>query len=414
MTEFLTLHSLEDSLHIFLDAIPATSVTPPVSKDSMLASGFVAAEEIFSREDSPSFARSTVDGYAVRATDTFGASETLPAYLKVIGEVLMGASSTYKVNEQDAVLIHTGGMLPQAANAVVMLENIHLVGSKQLEVLRSVSVGENTIRRGEDVKAGELIVPKGKRLRPVEIGGLLSQGITKVKVHRQPIVGIISSGDELIVPGEKPAPGQIRDINSYILAALAARHHAEIKQFGIIPDNRRMMAEILSKAFSECDTVIVTAGSSISSRDLTATMINELGRPGVLVHGINIKPGKPTILAVCEGKPVIGLPGNPISAFVIANLIVLPLLEKLSGNLEVERKPSLRAMVNRNIPSQSGRLDLVPVILKEQKGKLIAEPIFFKSNLIFNLVKAAGLLCVPEDSTGLEAGEYVEVIPIHE
>jgi molybdopterin molybdotransferase len=414
MTEFLTLQSLEDSLRIFMGAIPVSSVTPSVSRDSEHACGYVSAEDVFAGEDSPSFARSTVDGYAVRAKETFGASETLPAYLRVVGEVLMGTPSTLKIKDQDAVLIHTGGMVPLGADAVVMLEDSRLVGSEQLEVFKAVSVEENMIRQGEDVKIGELIIPDGRRLRPIEIGGLLSQGITTINVHRQPIVGIISSGDELVIPSETPAPGQVRDINSYTLAALVSRHHAEVRQFGLIPDNRRVLARVLNKAFSESDTVIVTAGSSISSRDMTAALINELGRPGVLVHGMNIKPGKPTILAVCEGKPVIGLPGNPISAFVIANLIVLPLLEKLSGNLSIGRKPSLSAVIKTNIPSQSGRLDIIPVILEERKDELVAEPIFFKSNLIFNLVKATGLIHIPENSTGLEAGEHVEVFPLQE
>jgi molybdopterin molybdotransferase len=302
-------------------------------------------------------------------------------------------------------------MLPKGADAVVMLENARLAHALEIEIYKAVSSEENTIRQGEDLKTGDLILKEGRQIRPVEVGGLLSQGITKVKVYRQPLVGIISSGDELVPPGESIKPGQIRDINSCILAGLVEQHFANHRFYGIAPDDKNRLRTLIQQAHNECDAVVVTAGSSVSSRDITAELIQELGKPGILVHGINIKPGKPTILAVCGGKPVIGLPGNPISAFVIAGLVVVPMIEKLSGNRSPGFQPCIPAVLTANVPSQSGRLDFIPVSLTPAGGKLMATPIFYKSNLIFNLVKADGLMRIPEDATGLEAGDQVEIHP---
>lgn len=409
MPEFLKLRPLAESVEVFLRSIPVPGEDRIFKIPTEEACRFVNAGSVNAREDSPPFDRSTVDGYAVKAADTFGASESLPVYLKLAGEVPMGITSSVIMHAHEAALIHTGGMLPEGADAVVMLENTRSIRTQEIEIYKAVSSEENTIRRGEDLKSGDLILEEGRRMRPVEIGGLLSQGITKVKVYRQPIVGVISSGDELVPPGEDIKPGQIRDINSHILAALVDQHCANHRFYGITPDDKSILRNLLRQAFTECDAVVVTAGSSVSSRDSTAELIQELGAPGILVHGINIKPGKPTILAVCDGKPVIGLPGNPISAFVIASLVVVPMIEKLSGNSSPGVKPSISAVLSANVPSQSGRLDFIPVSLKPAGGTQMAIPIFFKSNLIFNLVRADGLMRIPEDATGLEAGAQVEI-----
>jgi molybdopterin molybdotransferase len=282
------------------------------------------------------------------------------------------------------------------------------------------------IRVGEDVAQGQLIQPKGSRMRPAEIGGLMALGITKVNVVRRVRVGLISTGDEVVDPSRSPRPGQVRDVNSYTLSALVEKSGGTATRYGIISDEFEALKDAAVKALSECDVVIITAGSSASTRDMTAEVIRSLGAPGVLVHGINTRPGKPTILGVCAGKAVIGLPGNPVSALVNGYLFVVPVLEKLLGALPRPRATVL-ARLTVNLPSQAGREDWWPVKLianrqspladrqplTANRQSLIAnydaEPIFGKSNLIFTLASADGLLRIHPDATGLSAGEMVEV-----
>jgi molybdopterin molybdotransferase len=261
-----------------------------------------------------------------------------------------------------------------------------------------------------------MILPGGSLIRPGEIGGLLALGLTSIRVARKPCVGLISTGDEVIDPHLSPRPGQVRDINSYTLSALVEKSGGEAKRFGIISDQFEALKEAAAKAIFECDAVIITAGSSASTRDMTAEVIRALGRPGVLVHGINTRPGKPTILGVCNGKAVIGLPGNPVSALVNGYLFVVPLIEKLLGALP-RLRPTVQARLTVNLSSQAGREDWWPVKLlpspsrRGGRGEVQdADPIFGKSNLIFTLASAHGLLRIPPDATGLSAGEVVEVI----
>jgi len=352
--------------------------------------------------------------------DTHGASDSLPAYLTLIGEVPMGDSPSFEIGEGQCALIHTGGMLPNGADSVVMIEYTQVVvgaglprpgredlapAESEIEISRAVAEGENVIRIGEDVAKGQLVLPKGTFVRPAEIGGLMALGFTSVRVVKKVKVGLISTGDEVIEPSESPRPGQVRDINSYTLGSLVEKSGGEAVRYGIISDQFQALKEAASKALSECDVVIITAGSSASTRDMTAEVIRELGEPGVLVHGINTRPGKPTILGVCNGKAVIGLPGNPVSALVNGYLFVVPVIEKLLGALP-KLKPTVQAKLTVNLPSQAGREDWWPVKLTENNQ---AEPIFGKSNLIFTLASADGLLRISSDATGLSAGEMVEV-----
>lgn len=350
-----------------------------------------------------------MDGYAVRATDTFGASESLPAYLRLIGEIHMGSSPGFDINPGETGVIHTGGMLPNSADAVVMLEYTQAVGSDTVEVLRPVAVGENIIKVGEDVQSGEEVIQAGARIRPAEIGGLAALGIMEVEVAKQPLVGILSSGDEVIAPDQELLPGQVRDTNSYSLAALIERTSGQSKIYGIFPDQYDQIYSVAAQAVKECDMLVITAGSSASARDLTARVINQLGSPGVLVHGVSIKPGKPTILAVCDHKPVIGLPGNPVSALVIASLFVVPVVEFLLGCSRIGVRTRLQASLMTNVPSQAGREDWVAARLHASPSGYQVEPIFSKSNLIFSLVRADCMIRIPPDATGLSSGDIVEV-----
>ncbi len=383
--------------------------------DTPHAGSRVTVEEVRSPIPLPSFPRSTVDGYAVCARDTFGASESIPGYLTLAGEVPMGNAPAFSIQSGQAALIHTGGMLPQNADAVVMLEQTELARAGEISILRAVAQGENVILVGEDVVEGQIVVPRGTRIRPVEVGGCMALGITRLSVAVKPKIGIISSGDEVIPPGQEPRPGQVRDVNSYTLSSLVTEWGGEPVLYGVVGDQVEALKTIAARALAECEGIVITAGSSASARDMTAEAIAALGSPGVLVHGVNVRPGKPTILAVCDGKAVIGLPGNPVSAVIIAGLFVAPVIKKYLG-LRVERpRASCLARLTVNIPSQAGREDWIPVKLTPRPDRndvgedWVADPIFAKSNLIFSLAAADGLICIPPDVTGLEAGERVQV-----
>jgi molybdopterin molybdotransferase len=413
-------------------------ITVSESIDVSAALGRVLAEDIIAPHPLPDFQRTTVDGYAVRAKDTFGATDSLPAYLTLIGEVPMGDVPSFEIGAGQCALIHTGGMLPNGANAVVMLEYTQtIVGAgsprpglmdqtgrenlaptppqNEIEIFHAVADGENIIRIGEDVAQGQTVLSKGTLIRPAEIGGLLALGITSVKVAKKIRVGLISTGDEVIDPSQSPRPGQVRDINSYTLGALVEKSGGVANRYGIVSDQLQALKDAAAQALSACDVVVITAGSSASTRDMTADVIRWLGEPGVLVHGINTRPGKPTILGVCNGKAVIGLPGNPVSALVNGYLFVVPMIEKLLGALP-KPKATVLARLTVNLPSQAGREDWIPVKLAISNQlsavNYDADPIFGKSNLIFTLASADGLLRIHPDATGLSAGEIVEVVLI--
>ncbi len=408
MPEFLELLSPSKALERLLAnlKLPAPVLeTLPTEQ----AAGRVVGIKVLSPETLPAFPRSTVDGYAVHARDTFGASDTLPIYLSLGPDTPMGQSPGFNLMSGHASLIHTGGMLPDGADAVVMLENTQTTGSGELEVLRPLGVGENILQTGEDVKAGQEVIPAGRKLRPADIGVLMALGITQITVIKPPRVAVLSSGDEVVPPTVTPQPGQVRDINSYSLSSLIQQNGASPVRYGIVPDRREVLFETLRKALQECDAVVITAGSSASTRDLTAEVIEQTGNPGVLVHGVNVRPGKPTILAVCDGKAVVGLPGNPVSALVIARLFVTPLIYHLAGNVPPTFKPSIIARLKINIASQAGREDWIPARLVKSGQGFEVEPIFFKSNLIFMLAQADGLIYIPADATGLSTGDFVQV-----
>jgi len=424
MPEFLTLLPPDQAREELFLNLPQ-SIMDSESIDVVQALSRFTAADILAPHPLPDFPRTTVDGYAVRAKDTFGASDSLPAYLTLIGEVPMGDTPSFDVGACQCALIHTGGMLPNGADAAVMVEYTQKTSdvSKdpggltcEIEVFRSVADGENVIRVGEDVAKGQLVIGRGVQLRPADIGGLMALGFTSIHVTRKPLVGLISTGDEVIEPSQTPRPGQVRDINSYTLGALVEKSGGTAIRYGIFSDEFQVLKDAAERALSECDMLIITAGSSASTRDMTADVIRTLGQPGVLVHGINTRPGKPTILGVCNGKAVIGLPGNPVSALVNGYLFVVPVIEKMLGGLS-KPKATIQARLTVNLPSQAGREDWWPVKLKRQAHNAVraedewqAEPIFGKSNLIFTLASADGLLRIHADATGLSAGEVVEVL----
>jgi len=382
----------------------------------------VTAADLRAPADLPAFARSTMDGFAVHAADTYGASEGLPAFLAIAGEVPMGRAAGLEVPIGAAARIHTGGMLPAGADAVVMIEQTQALDEHAIEVLRPVALGENVIPIGDDVRAGELLFARGHRLRPQDLGGLAGVGITSVPVAILPRVAILATGDEVVPADQELAPGQVRDINSYTIAAQTRRAGGEPLLHGIAPDDADTLLRMAAAALAQADMLIISAGSSVSTRDITANVIDALGQPGVLVHGVAMHPGKPTILALAGGKPVFGLPGNPVSSMVAFDLFVQPALLRMLGvrgmentanerpfSSDVASAATIRARLARNVASHAGSEDFVPVRLAARDGELWAEPVFGKSNLIFTLAHADGMLGVPLDKAGLYAGDEVMV-----
>lgn len=408
MPEFLTLLPPLEALEILLQN-HGWEISDDEFARAELVLGRVTSRKVVAPHPLPSFRRATVDGYAVRASNTHGASETLPTYLSVKDEVRMGENPVFSLDSGFCALIHTGGMLPDGADAVIMVENTQVVGENEIEILKSVAVGENVIKIGEDVEQDDEILPAGTILKPAAIGGLMALGLTHVQVRRKPRVGIISTGDEVVPPDQGIFPGQVRDINTYTLSSLVELSGGEPQSFGIIPDDFQALQLAAEIALRECDCVIITAGSSASARDLTSQIISGLGPPGVLVHGVNIRPGKPTILGVCSGKAVIGLPGNPVSALVVAGIFVVPVIKKLLGISSINFNPVVSGNLKINLMSQAGREDWIPVKLTKHSGGFQVEPIFGKSNLIFTLARADGLIKVDADATGLAVGDQVSV-----
>lgn len=371
--------------------------------------GLRLAADVLAKEDVPGFDRSTMDGFAVRAGDTFGASESLPAYLDVTGEIFMGKDAGGSLEAGQAWKIPTGGMLPAGADAVVMVEYTEPLDEKTIGVTRPVGPGENVVRRGEDVRKGDTVLPAGHIIRPQDLGMLSAVGVSEVEVVPPARVGILSTGDEVVPVEATPGPGQVRDINSYTLYGQVRACGGEPVLYGIVRDDFGELKDRLEKALQECDLVILSGGSSVGTRDVTAKVIEALGRPGVLFHGISIKPGKPTVGAVVDNKPVFGLPGHPVSAMVVFQLLVAPLVR--FG--EYRRDPlefAVRAKITRNMRSSAGREDYVRVQLREgDGGELLADPILGKSGLIATMVKAHGLAKIPAEKEGVEAGECVAV-----
>jgi molybdopterin molybdotransferase len=408
-TELFNVRTPPDALSVLLEHLPCAR---PRAERVRTADALdrVLAEELTSPSDLPTFPRSTMDGFAVRAADTFGASEGVPAYLEVAGEVLMGRAPTLELGLGECARIATGGMLPAGADAVIMVEQTQEVGPTTIEAYRAVAAGENVVQVGEDVRTGDSILPAGHTLRAQDVGGLLALGVLEVEVARRLRVGILSGGDELVAPDQTPGPGQIRDINSYTLLGLVQRLGHQGWLAGLLPDDATALHAAAEQALADSDVLILSAGSSVSTRDMTAQVVERLGRPGVLVHGVSLKPGKPTILAVCDGKPVFGLPGNPVSCMVTFDLFVAPVLARLVGAAQPPRR-TVMARLARNIASATGREDYIQVRLERaQDGSLDAVPVFGKSNLIYTLVRADGMLKVPLDSGGLVAGQSVEVV----
>lgn len=381
-----------------------------VSIDS--AYGRVSAQDIHSPEDLPGFNRSRMDGYAVNSADTSGASETIPVCLRVKGLVLMGQRAEIKLRRGEACRIPTGGMLPEGADAVVMFEYTNSIDTALIEIMKTVSPGENVVLFDEDVRKGDAVIKAGHRNRPQDIAALAGLGILRIDVYKKPVVAVISTGDEVVPAGSPVSAGEVRDINSYNLAGMILACNALPLRKEIVRDDLAELREAVGMALSESDMLLISGGSSVGVADYTAKVIDELGPPGVLFHGVAMKPGKPLISGFVNGKPVFGLPGHPAAVTVGFETFVEPLLTRLSGEIPNPHLPlrrTLKALFGRNLPSAAGREEHIRVSVEKRGDALWAIPVLRKSGLVRTLVQADGIVIIPSNKSGLYEGEEVEV-----
>jgi molybdopterin molybdotransferase len=362
----------------------------------------ILADDVRADVDIPGFTRSVVDGFAVRSADTTGSSDTIPSMLTLLGRVTMGESASHLIKSGECIYVPTGGILPAGTDAVVMIELTEQL-EEQVLVKKPVAHGENVLFFNEDFSSGEPVVKRGKRLTAQDIGVLAAAGCTNVPVVRMPKIGILSTGNELVPVNVRPLPGQVRDVNSYVVASFVREQGCTPVLYGIVRDDREALRSAISNATAECDAVLISGGSSKDDRDMVAAIIKELGE--VLIHGIAISPGKPTIIGRCGNIPVIGLPGHPASAFIVLVAIVRHLFAGMTGDRESGVR-TIQAMLGQNVSSSKGREDYVRVAVRDG----IATPLFGKSGLLNTLVKSSGVVRIPAGSEGLETGSPVEVI----
>ncbi len=431
-----------DEVFGVLSQLLAAHPGPAVEEvDAGEALGRVSAEALGAPEELPAHPRSVMDGYAVRAADTFGASANLPAYLTISGEVKMGEMPTGGPAPTECYRIATGGLLPPGCDAVVMLEHTVPAGDNLVEVVKPVAPGGNIIAQGDDVQRGETLLPAGHRLRPCDLGLLAGLGLRRLKVFTPPRVGIISTGDEIIPPEKTPPPGKIRDMNMAGLLAMVQNQGAIAVNYGIVGDREADFVDQMQRALAECDMVLFSGGTSVGVGDLGERVLGKLTTPGILIHGVAVKPGKPVIVAAHGHRPVFGLPGHPVSAAASFALLVRPLLASLGGlkppvtataeqdsatsigppkadhgdqavphdRLRLPR-PVATAILQRNLNSAAGRTDLVPVKLQSTpEGILAAIPVLGKSSALSTLVRAQGWIIIDAHLQGLDSGSQVAV-----
>jgi molybdopterin molybdotransferase len=400
--EFFAVRTLDEALTGFRPS--RRTAAEGIGLDE--AFGRVPAEPVVAPHNLPGFARATVDGFAVRAADTYGASEGLPSYLELSGEARMGRPPEVEVRPGTAVAIATGAPLPPGADAVLMVEHTQRAAPELLEVLRPVAPGDGMVRADEDAAAGAELAPAGRPLRAQDVGMLAAAGVTEVSVRARPRVTLVSTGDELVQPDTADLDiGQVRDSTAVALAALVDEAGGDPRHAGIVPDDPDALAATLRGALGDSDVLVVSAGSSVGARDETAAAIASLGAPGIWCHGIAFRPGKPTLLADCGGVPVIGLPGNPRSALVVFRVVGVQIVRLVGGCTEPPPEPTVRVRLGRDLPSAAGRVDVVQARVRDG----VATPLFGSSSLLSILTGADGYLVVPEAATGLPAGSDVEV-----
>jgi len=376
------------------------------------SAGRILAEDIIPEANYPEFDRATMDGYAVKADTTFGASESTPVYLELSGHIIMGETPSTVLGQEEAMAISTGGMLPEGADSVVMREYVTLMDDTTIEIVRSVAPRANVITVGEDMGAGEILLPAGTRLRPQESGTLAALGHGRVRVYKKPVIGIISTGDEIVPVEARPSTAQIRDINTYTIAAMVGNCGGLARTYGIIADDAQKLKDACLNALADVDMLLISGGSSVGTRDITIEAINALPDAELLVHGIPLSPGKPTILARSGHTPIWGLPGQVTSAMIVFDRVIRPFIDHMAGCRldKVNRDICIPAYLSRNIASTTGRTDYIRTRLVADGENLQAVPILGKSGLINTMIKADGLIEIDMNTEGLEKGAPVNVI----
>ncbi|MBR3330917.1 MAG: molybdopterin molybdotransferase MoeA [Mogibacterium sp.] len=372
------------------------------------AAGCILAENIYSKENIPPYRRSIMDGYAVRSRDLGAAGDMIPTMLKVRGEVLLGSDCSDLIVEPGcAVYVPTGGFVPEGADAVVMVEYCETFGAGMLAVSKSASPGENVVQAGEDISEGDMLLPKGRKLRPQDIGVLAACGVTDIPVYVPWKVTVISTGDELVSPGQTPGPGQIRDINTYTIASRSAAEGMDVIRTVSVKDDREALAIAIAQAKEDSDLVVMSGGSSQGKKDMTADLIDEAADHGVLTHGIAAKPGKPTITGFDEESRTlfIGLPGHPAAALMVYEQILINLWR---GLICREKERTLKAKITVNVPSAPGRMTFQ--LVKISDGDIPeAAPVFARSGMISPVSEADGYFVMSENQEGIRPGEMVDV-----
>ncbi|MBT3319730.1 MAG: molybdopterin molybdotransferase MoeA [Clostridia bacterium] len=370
----------------------------------------VLASDVRSDVDVPHFDRSVVDGYAVRTGDADGASESVPAFLKLIGSVQMGEENTAVLRENECMYVPTGGMVPKGTQAMVMIEHAQKVADDEIAVYRSASMYENMLRIGDDIRVGEMVLTKGKRLYAQDIGALSSTGHREISVYKRPKFAVLSTGDEIISPDSELTMGKIKDINTFALAAQIESFGGEVAIKKVVVDDFGTIKSEVEKATEKCDVVLVSGGSSVGEKDYTYEILKELSGKEIIAHGLNIKPGKPTIVADVDGKPVIGLPGQPASALMVLTLMLDILHEVFYKNVRV--KTYVAAKLDQNVASAPGRKTFQMVQIAQGEHGKVAKVIRGKSGMISLLSKSYGYFVIESSSEGKEAGEAVNVYPL--
>lgn len=376
------------------------------------ALGRVTAEDLLAGEDLPLFSRSSVDGFAVRSSDTFGASEGAASLFAMVGEVLMGCPAEGRVGPGQAIAVPTGGMLPEGADSVVMLEYTEQPDLHTLLVQRAAAPGENVVQRGEDIACGAKVIESGKCVTPQDIGLMAACGYSQVMVRKKIRVAVLSSGDELVEIDETPVIGQVRDVNSHALAALIQTFGCEVRRMGIVRDDHEFFLTNLRQAVKDNHLVVISGGSSVGAKDFSVSAIESVCTGGILLHGLAIKPGKPTIFGMAGKVPVFGLPGHPVAALTVCGELVKMAIRQMYAQGEGAEEFKIPATLSRNIASAPGRDDFVNVRLIRKSGGYIAEPLLGKSGLITMMAKADGVLHIQSAQTGLYEGDLVWITPI--
>lgn len=376
--------------------------------DTFKSLGRIAGADVYASCNLPEFSRSTVDGYALLAKDTFGASDSLPVFLKLTGKVEMGQPTDLDLSPGEAVYVPTGGMIPKGADAVVMLEYVDQMDDTTIAVHRPSAPGEGMIITGEDIKKGDLIMKQGRKIKPQDIGALAGVGITKIMVFEKPKIAVVSTGDEIVEPAPEISFGKIRDINTYALASLGTELGAEITYKGVVGDDFTELREKLLSLINHNHIIIVSGGSSVGNKDVTARVIDSLGHPGTFVHGVAVKPGKPTIIGKSENTALFGLPGHPVSAMIVFKIFIEHLIKRLNHQDDAE-EITVPAVAGANIHSAPGKETYQMVTLEGSNGDYVASPIYGKSGAISLMTKAQGFVRIGHNKEGVKKGEKVLV-----